>query len=1519
MKTVIALLALCLAAAPAGADELTAGIAGPDAMRVNAVRAFAVTTSVAGASFAWMVNGEDAGCASASFLFQAPSTACAVEISCVVSAGGEQGTPSLDVVVSVPPEPAWQTDRAVRWINFTDPRPKGGDEDTPRPHPVQPECSINNVSLLPGVRQTLFPVVSPPGAPDMTPVLTYSAPQVFVAIDPVSGGQTYGIQAAASAFGNCWSDNMTPRLVLSRSASVVPGASEFNASFSGAPAPPASFTARDAFPVDMPTNWAAGLLSAATMDAGGNVSFWGSGITVVAPTSSVCIERYAPSYSCSYYSWPTRLATRSGAALCYSYEPDAPATVEGYGYNPAGPTSEFRVSAAVRRVLCVSNTLCGSWLETIGDSQRATGIVQRGPSGPLRGAVLSYETRQIASATGASAFTMHLLNQVTLPGGARFVYTYTNRHLVHIDDENIKLSPVGPVPYLERILYHAAGDAQPPCDILSITYGQFGWYGPEERKQFEPCWVQVVSHGATVTNVYAKGASAAVFDGTAVMHTTNTTGTVNTKSYKLALDGATMQWYGRETGNVLDGLEQYAYSLDHSLRYRSATAYPLGAAGQGSTWSYLYDDRDNLVCAIDPCNASSTFVYADNGCDLAAMTSPGGAVTTFEYDASGNRTRVVRDAGGSALVTSNEYNRAGQLTRSINPRGAVTRHFYSSTGQPDADRSAYATAEPSALDAGWHVATRDALGRVTCFSYDQLGRLAVTDSPGVPQGRLAVTNTYDLMDRLTSVRFPDGTFVSNVYDTAGWPALVRDRGGIWTTNTFDAAGRLVRVDYPNGDSVRKEYRGNLVTSLVDGRGNVTRYHYDHEQLVGVEFPDGSKRAAGFDNLGRCLWSVDERGVAVTNAFDPLGRATFSRFIAFASTLADTDATAFPPFDPDADFVLDAEALYPQDSINAAVSRTYDPAGNLVTRSDWSGASACAYDALGRVTNCTALAPVQYAIDYSYDAAGNTTSAVFRLSGYAAPVFSAYDQLDRLAALNGPQDITAAWSYNEQGGIAALSVSNQGLRTHAARQYDAAARLAGMAVSTPHGECYSAAYTCNEALYVTQILERAVCDGHYRMRTNTFAYDARNQLADERIAAPPGQVRNEFLYDHANNRTRLVTTSNGVSRTFTYDFLMANKAKGIYADATLALDDDLLCVDEEILHGCDPCNADTDGDGLDDAAEVREWNSCPWKADSDGDGIVDGADARPLAPDGCMWFLAPDDPLAYEPGQGTYTLAMLPHLPPRDWWVDRSDKPFYQYGTIGVSYAHDRAGNVITSSVGGAVTVFRYDAMNNLARIDCGDGATWYELLHDSLGRRIGVRRNGGAWRYDIHAGGACIASVTNGAVAGFFVRPVHAEGAPAHGDPFLANVIAEIDAAGQTHYHVANHRGDTVAVLDGDAVVEAAYRYDAFGNVTIESGSFLPRDAFCGYEYLPEPNLYLSAWRAYDPLSGRWLQRDPYVYRDSANLYQFRGNAPVSPAGVDAGGGVTIPGSVPSIGNKEPPVSSSAAERDDPDGLAPRM
>jgi RHS repeat-associated protein len=58
----------------------------------------------------------------------------------------------------------------------------------------------------------------------------------------------------------------------------------------------------------------------------------------------------------------------------------------------------------------------------------------------------------------------------------------------------------------------------------------------------------------------------------------------------------------------------------------------------------------------------------------------------------------------------------------------------------------------------------------------------------------------------------------------------------------------------------------------------------------------------------------------------------------------------------------------------------------------------------------------------------------------------------------------------------------------------------------------------------------------------------------------------------------------------------------------------------------------------------------------------------------------------------------------------------------------------------------------------------------------------------------------------------------------------------------------------------------------VDESENAPRYTFSTKEFLSDAKLYLYAYRVYDPVAGRWTQRDPIDYEDSLNLYQFCGN-----------------------------------------------
>ena len=107
-----------------------------------------------------------------------------------------------------------------------------------------------------------------------------------------------------------------------------------------------------------------------------------------------------------------------------------------------------------------------------------------------------------------------------------------------------------------------------------------------------------------------------------------------------------------------------------------------------------------------------------------------------------------------------------------------------------------------------------------------------------------------------------------------------------------------------------------------------------------------------------------------------------------------------------------------------------------------------------------------------------------------------------------------------------------------------------------------------------------------------------------------------------------------------------------------------------------------------------------------------------------------------------------------------------------------------------------------------------------------------------------------------------------------------------TYYYLTDHLGTIHAVVDetGTNIVES-YEYDAWGRVRAvydSSGASLDESAignnylWQGRWYSWKTGLYYFRARWYDPVTGRWLSKDPIGISGGLNQYVFCGNNPVN-------------------------------------------
>ena len=101
-----------------------------------------------------------------------------------------------------------------------------------------------------------------------------------------------------------------------------------------------------------------------------------------------------------------------------------------------------------------------------------------------------------------------------------------------------------------------------------------------------------------------------------------------------------------------------------------------------------------------------------------------------------------------------------------------------------------------------------------------------------------------------------------------------------------------------------------------------------------------------------------------------------------------------------------------------------------------------------------------------------------------------------------------------------------------------------------------------------------------------------------------------------------------------------------------------------------------------------------------------------------------------------------------------------------------------------------------------------------------------------------------------------------------------VSATGITSYHYAqDHLGSVRDLVNASGTVLASYDYDPYGNPTRATSTNGARAdyRYAGLFYHAQSGLYLTHYRVYDPVTARWLSRDPIGETGGINLYGYVG------------------------------------------------
>jgi RHS repeat-associated protein len=373
---------------------------------------------------------------------------------------------------------------------------------------------------------------------------------------------------------------------------------------------------------------------------------------------------------------------------------------------------------------------------------------------------------------------------------------------------------------------------------------------------------------------------------------------------------------------------------------------------------------------------TNTYVYDANGVDLLAHIGPEGElVAGYAYN---SQHQIIRLTNALNEVTSYKYDTKGRWVSTATPAGMVTTNIYYDSG-PGLNFVQTTIDLP--------------IGRTNTYSYTN--DLVYTH---VNERGLAITNTWDGLNRRRRVDYPDGTYITNSYDRLDL-VQVRDRMGYTNLYAYDPVRRLVAVTNALGYSKHYNYCScGSLDSVLDEAGNSTAYGYDAAGRVTSETSsDGYTLYYTYDELGNKMSMQDSGGVSETYQYN--SEMLVDRVNNAAGTVS------LKTFD------IEDRPTNTVDINGVSVNITYDLLGRVLTRSYPDGGVESFGYSFGISGPTSYTNQIGQVTRYAYDAAGRKTAETNALN--YATLFN-YNPAGDLLWLTDGNGHTTTWRYDLYG-------------------------------------------------------------------------------------------------------------------------------------------------------------------------------------------------------------------------------------------------------------------------------------------------------------------------------------------------------------------------------------------------------------------------------------------------------------------------------------------------------------------------
>ncbi|WP_345552423.1 RHS repeat-associated core domain-containing protein [Microbulbifer aestuariivivens] len=918
-----------------------------------------------------------------------------------------------------------------------------------------------------------------------------------------------------------------------------------------------------------------------------------------------------------------------------------------------------------------------------------------------------------------------------------------------------------------------------------------------------------------------------------------------------------------------DMAEQYSYAGTTQLG-ANANAAPIriissiATDARGLKTKHYYDTFRNITRTEHPDGSYTTTEWDTELTLPLRQRDERGVISEYTYDANGNLITLTEAVGTEdQRITRYTYDQYGQLATQIsgesaaaNTALATTRWQYDAYGNltkvtsPEQDVTEYKDYDVN----GYAHTVLDARLKTWTRDFDAVGNL-LSDLNPYGQG---FKYAYDAAGDLVKVTDASGSSLHITNNASGLPRSVTDDNGNRLKLDYDKGDRLATITDAEGSTIGLEYDSqNRLSVIVDGEQNRTRYTYQQNLLSKIEYPTYAEEL-GYDKRDRI-----EQSKQKANNLEYLRKYGYD----LGSNLdSDTDA-------------LENTEKYEYDNLSRLVA-IVDPENGEAKKTKFS------YDARDNLLQVQD--PEGRLTVYTYDKADRLKSETKHdfIGTNKQRVYN-YDANGNLVEVINPQQEMRGYSYDDANRLSKLEVFAQKDNTQPVKvvdyHYNAKAQYTG--------------YTQQPGADTANATADIVHHGE------TYTYDALNRLESVRVdyygeGAQAAEIAFSKSYSYTyygNGLKKTYTNPEGI--TYTYYYNRNNQLAAVHvpgegqlawtnfnwlAPQTLLLPggnkitltyDDFLRVKERILE---------DSAGNDKATALYEYD-----LESNIKGIDTEHGAYAFGYDDLYRLTAADYPLAnaandeefgydgvgnrtdYAAGEVEGTsgeAAGMEFIPSSSEVLEYNDQNQLTAitGDDPASFQYNDNGHTTQKVQSGVTWDYRYNHEERLIAVD-KNSQTVGQYQYNPYGQRI--RKQTDSATYFLYNEEGMAAEYDAG---GHLIKEYHFK----PGMPWMTEPLFQRVASGEVYYYQNDHLGTPQRMVDKSGAVVWEARYEAFGKAEVLVEVVGNALRFPGQYFDRESGLHHNYMRDLDPMSGRYLQRDPIGFEGGLNFYLYVNASP---------------------------------------------